>query len=286
MVCPICRRPNLPYSASEVLNADARTGRCAGCGTYEVSEELLATKITEGLSADQRLRLAGAIRRASDESRRLTITVHNYAEIAAAEHLPDAIEQSEKFVGAVARASRFGTGTPPERCEAWTTRLYLPDWTALRDMQKQSGDLVVLPQEPEGPVAAPTGTVVFKLTLEGWRFARELRTGRGGNQAFVAMWFHDGLRTTYTNGIKPALEEVGYAPFRIDFAHHNRRIDDEIMAQIRQSRLLVADATGGRPSVYYEAGVADGLGIPVIWCCNNAYRAHVLNPSDLAPRHA
>ena len=97
------------------------------------------------------------------------------------------------------------------------------------------------------------------------------------------MWFHDGMRSAYANGIKKALEETGYAPYRVDFAHHNRRIDDEIMAQIRQSRLLVADATGGRQSVYYEAGFADGLGIPVIWCCNNKHRTHVIDPAALAP---
>jgi hypothetical protein len=46
---------------------------------------------------------------------------------------------------------------------------------------------------------------------------------------------------------------------------------------------MVADATGARPSVYFEAGFADGLGIPVIWCCNKAHRTHVIDPAALAP---
>lgn len=232
---------------------------------------------------DDRLRLSGAIRRASDEGRLLRFTLTNYAEVAAGEHLPGAIEQADSFIGFVARTSRFGTITPPERCEAWTTRLYLPDWSALRELQRQLGGFVVLQQEPEGPVSSPTGPVSFKMTLEGWGRARELRSSHAGNQAFVAMWFHDGMKSTYVDGIKPALEEAGLAPFRIDFAHHNRRIDDEIMARIRQSRLVVADATGGRASVYYEAGFAEGLGVPVIWCCNNKYRAYTVEPSQLAP---
>jgi hypothetical protein len=29
---------------------------------------------------------------------------------------------------------------------------------------------------------------------------------------------------------------------------------------------MVADYTGHRPNVYYEAGFALGLGLPVIWC--------------------
>jgi hypothetical protein len=31
--------------------------------------------------------------------------------------------------------------------------------------------------------------------------------------------------------------------------------------------LVVADFTGHRGGVYFEAGYAQGRGIPVIWCC-------------------
>ncbi len=43
-------------------------------------------------------------------------------------------------------------------------------------------------------------------------------------------------------------------------------IDDKIIANIRSSKFLIADFSGQRNSVYYEAGFAQGLGIPVIWC--------------------
>jgi nucleoside 2-deoxyribosyltransferase len=39
------------------------------------------------------------------------------------------------------------------------------------------------------------------------------------------------------------------------------------MAEIRNSQFIVADFTGQRAGVYYEAGFAMGLGRPVIWCC-------------------
>jgi len=32
---------------------------------------------------------------------------------------------------------------------------------------------------------------------------------------------------------------------------------------------VVADFTGSRPGVYFEAGFAMGLGIPVIWTCQH-----------------
>ena len=121
----------------------------------------------------------------------------------------------------------------------------------------------------------------FQLTFKGWERARELRKVKGsGNQAFVAMWFSDELNEIYDRGIKPALEATGYAPYRVDREHHNSRIDSEIMAQIRKSKLVIADATGARPSVYYEAGLADGLGIPVLWCCTRDWEGfHVASPA-------
>jgi hypothetical protein len=46
------------------------------------------------------------------------------------------------------------------------------------------------------------------------------------------------------------------------------RIDDEIIGQIKRCRFMVADFTGQRHSVYFEAGMMNGLGRNVIWMCN------------------
>lgn len=86
-------------------------------------------------------------------------------------------------------------------------------------------------------------------------------------QAFVAMSFNPALNSAYSEGIKTALEACGYVPLRIDRVEHNDQIDDQIIAGIRTSGLLVADFTGHRPGVYFELGFAMGLGIKVIRTC-------------------
>ena len=53
----------------------------------------------------------------------------------------------------------------------------------------------------------------------------------------------------------------------MDLKEHNDKICDAIVAEIRKSRFVVADFTGHRGGVYFEAGFALGLGIPVIWTC-------------------
>jgi nucleoside 2-deoxyribosyltransferase len=92
-------------------------------------------------------------------------------------------------------------------------------------------------------------------------------------QAFVAMWFDASMSDAYTQGIAPGIVDAGYEPLRIDRKDHNNRIDDEIISEIRRSRFLVADFTSGddgpRGGVYYEAGFAHGMGIPVIFACRS-----------------
>jgi hypothetical protein len=108
-----------------------------------------------------------------------------------------------------------------------------------------------------------------RLGLEGWKRVSELRKDEvKSNQAFVAMWFSRDLNDAWSEGLKPALEQTGYVPLRIDLSQHNEKIDDRIIAEIRKSGLLVADFTGQRGGVYFEAGFAMGLGKPVIWTCH------------------
>ena len=85
------------------------------------------------------------------------------------------------------------------------------------------------------------------------------------------MWFDKSMDGLYERGIAPAIEATGYNPLRIDRKDFLGKIDDEIIAEIRHSRFVVADFSHGkdgvRGSVYYEAGFAHGLGIPVIYLC-------------------
>lgn len=45
------------------------------------------------------------------------------------------------------------------------------------------------------------------------------------------------------------------------------KICDKIQVDIKKSRIVIADVTENNSGVYYEAGFAQGLGIPVIWTC-------------------
>ncbi len=109
----------------------------------------------------------------------------------------------------------------------------------------------------------------YRFSLPGWSRVDEIRRKdpKTGNQCFVAMCFDKQMDEAYSNGFYRGIKAAGYNPVRIDKVEHNNEITDQIIAEIRKSRLVVADFTGQRGGVYFEAGFACGLGIPVIWTC-------------------
>ena len=111
------------------------------------------------------------------------------------------------------------------------------------------------------------------VTVEGYNQLEAQAVNIISKQAFVAMWFNTTMNEVYENGLKLGIKCAGYEPIRIDKKPDVNKIDDEILAEIRRSRFLVADFTqgcdGARGGVYFEAGFALGLDIPVIFTCRH-----------------
>ena len=51
------------------------------------------------------------------------------------------------------------------------------------------------------------------------------------------MWFGKGMDEVFDKGIKPGIEDAGYDAMRIDRKEDTDKIDDEIIAEIKRSRL-------------------------------------------------
>ena len=85
----------------------------------------------------------------------------------------------------------------------------------------------------------------------------------------------------YDAGFAPAIDAAGFDPFVIRDGEFLGKICDRIVAEIRRSRFLVADVTGGRLAVAFEAGFAMGLGLPVIWTCREDAGDMISNNFDV-----
>jgi len=118
------------------------------------------------------------------------------------------------------------------------------------------------------------------LTIEGYeRLESSIVVPSESTKAFVAMWFHESTDSAWLEGIRPGVKAAGYEPIRVDQEEYIDRIDDRIVLGIRESRFIVADFTqrknDARGGVYYEAGFAHGLGIPVIFTCRSNSLKHL-----------
>lgn len=125
--------------------------------------------------------------------------------------------------------------------------------------------------ESEGLIQSHKSTTSLSLTLTPAGYVKVetyKRASRNNSKTvFVAMWFSPNVQSAYDSGIKEAIKNCGYEPIRIDEVHHHERIDDRILRCIREAEFVVADLTGHRGGVYFEAGFAIALNKPVIWCC-------------------
>ena len=123
-----------------------------------------------------------------------------------------------------------------------------------------------------GTIALTSELYGFRVEVPGYSRIEEIITNPDSSQCFVAMWFDDSMNEVYEKGFIPAIEAAGCTPLRIDKDPGViGKLDDAIIAAIRRSRFVVADFThderGARGGVYYEAGFAHGLGLPVIFTC-------------------
>lgn len=269
--CYICRQQPL-LTQREITGAGGTSiqATCGACGKYEIAKVLvMADKGGTALSPEDRQRLRYAIRRETDQGGafQTILDTDSSEDVAAHIRLPSGLEQINLLLSHIAERTDVGQQTEEESWSTWAARL------GLRDEKHFSMMIGMLEDFVQRPVHNGDQKIsALRLTYEGWKLAEGLKMQRRlGNQAFVAMWFHPDIQGAFDKGIRPALEETHHTPYRVDQGDHNNKIDDEIVAQIRRSKIVIVDLTGARSSVYFEAGFAMGLGVPVIWCCNDSW---------------
>jgi hypothetical protein len=112
----------------------------------------------------------------------------------------------------------------------------------------------------------------LSLTAEGWQKVESMtKPNIESKQAFVAMWFDNSMDAIFADGIKSIEKDTGFSMFRVDKTYFiDEKICDKIIAEIKKSRFLIADVTKQRQAVYFEAGYAMGMGLPIIWTCKES----------------
>lgn len=257
---------------------------CNCCGIYKIVGEVVSRMGEASLLADEstKRRLSGVIRenyeirKGQDTPILLPSNIKDFLSRA-----PDAFDvpgKVRKLLSALGRRSCSPGSAIEISSETDVSLAYASSQKEFFYLSNYAKDLRWIEvkelrgtkSEPQvaGKVGPDTFDWTFLLTPTGWEeLARANRTD--SIKAFIAMWFNDELNPAYTDGIAPACERCGFRAVRIDGEEFNGDILDQIIAEIRESRFAVCDLTRHRKGVYFEAGYAMGLGIPVIWTCRD-----------------
>lgn len=256
--CPICK------AAAEVSKdtggrIDQLVVECKNCGLYKVDGPYAIYLSQEDIKEPRHV-LAGALRNASELGQVITLDGNNVQRLIDEAPVPrtlfEAMDRMLLYLAAEAPNFVYPVNLEHEHF-----------WPILFATNAEESEYYLLKMKDAGLIQWESGQSL-SLSLAGWERVEELRaTGAKSDQGFVAMWFDPSTDDAWEHGFKPALTENGYDAVRVDLVHHNQKICDRIIAEIRSSGLVVADFTGNRSGVYYEAGYAQGLGIPVIWTC-------------------
>jgi hypothetical protein len=239
--CPLCGGP--PKYMGRVPNYSDVTGvECERCGRFKITEDAMIA-----MKQEQKALLSAYCRRLSEGGELPTILSSTIEECIRALPQYTPLEKLDNLL------ERMGRMSPA--LGEYTT--FNPDTDYPLLIARSSGEIEFLLKELRS--SGYTGW---------WRLEEIRKTGRLSNRAFVAMWFDKSMDDLYANAIEPAIRDAGYDPLRIDRHEHVNRIDDEIIGQIKRSRFMVADFTGQRYGVYFEAGMMMGIGRTVIWLCD------------------
>ena len=234
--------------------------KCPYCGEFKLTETVLS--LLQGLDAGVQTKIFGWV---LDQNRNRTIPTisRGVLENVAARSLPTFTERANRLLLEALQQqdrvdSKIDISNP--RIVNATYSQDVAEVTMLGRLLSEKGLM-----KWDSPTLDDDD---YEILPRGFAAADELtRRVTRSDKGFVAMWFNEDLTPAYEEGFQVGILNAGYNPVRVDRVEHTNRIDDAIIAHIRTASFVVADFTGHRGGVYFEAGFALGLDLPVIWTC-------------------
>jgi hypothetical protein len=267
--CPVCRR-QLATRITATGSSDWLRVDCRTCGLFEVSD-ITAQTYLETLSDVARPRLSYWLRQAERPSTpRTSVKLADDVVRAVMTRglFPMPREQADNailFAGDLLRAS------DPNGLHSFTDPL---ETAAIIGASNAEGvrfifDDLIIRKLFRG--VAHTGGAQIGLSLEGWdRYEQLRRRDQQSRIAFMAMPFIEPDLSALLELFQKAVADTGFDLERVIDNQSAGLIDDQIRVKIRRSRFLICELTGNNQGAYWEAGFAEGIGIPVIYTCEKS----------------
>lgn len=276
--CPVCDLQSINQANGKIL-FDPNTGiyDCGRCGKFKTSGDI-APLLEQEPYCNKKHLIAGYIREQTEMNNIITISPDNIQHIidSAQPDTDDPLELLDRLLWYLYKNEKT------ER-----QRFSMEDYPVIYAKSKDDicrcftigGELGYLEVTP-----LSSGYYTYSFKANAWKRIKELKEKSiNSKQIFVALAFVDDIKSGYMEGIRPLEKETGYNFKCLAFEPHNDNIPFKIITEIQKSGLLVADLTYNKQNVYFEAGYAKGLGIPVIWTCRETDLENI--HSDVSQYH-
>jgi hypothetical protein len=284
--CPVCGLPG----GHPALDGAKALHRCARCGDHWV-DEAMWRHLKAGLPVQTRRRLTAALRGAADQGKAEVLlgaappTARVEKIIAPIQPLDTVAQRMDAFVLWLGdHHPSLGETADFRQKSAVDAALQTiePEWSAvIAAAVREVGWCTGAPMQAQG---LTIGATTVALTPAGWARYEQLRTtSTGSTRVFIAMSNHygNGLQeaehAAQADALLAAIRGALPAPlfgYRVEKDAAVDQITDAIIAGIRRAPFVIADLTAERPNVYFEAGMALGLGKPVVFCRRKGETAH------------
>lgn len=253
-----------PTKPNELL-----TVACPCCGTYRITASAADVVPHWHMDEWKWAALFYQLRRMTDRAVPPTLDTRVLKELKESVRLPHADQILDDFVIWLGSKSRW----PGETCdlgyETHRAVLGAVDGDAFSYMVScidQSHWFTGIATEY---TSGPSQMLGCTLSPDGWQRFRDLSASKAGSKhAFMAMRYGaDELDAIVRDHFVPQVKLAGFDLQRLDDGQPAGLIDDQLRVRIRRARFMVCDLTHGNRGAYWEAGFAEGLGLPVIYTC-------------------
>jgi nucleoside 2-deoxyribosyltransferase len=262
--CKICGS----NAIEEPRTRDGVTINCTNCGRYFVAGSLF---IEDYHDKSNFYKLSSWIREQHDEFNVNVpeFSTHNFDEIL---NIRDKRIQ-EKFDLMMVYLSKLKMYE--DLSKKIFTKCWIRDGNEFDQLFKKSLSIGYIEGEENKTIAGDYSFPFFKnITFDGLEYVENLdNPNQSSKNIFVAFNFEDALNEVFNIHLNKAITENGfnYTVVNQDNVEHNKSINDEIIVKLKSSKIVIADFTNHRNSVYFEAGFAMGMNIPIIWTCQKGH---------------
>jgi hypothetical protein len=279
--CPLCHRE------ATVDRGEADYVECDRCGKFKITRTFQATLANEETMWLLPY-LSAHTRQVSERGEVVMLPGSNWKDIALAHKNIPVATKLFNLLEVIGRRTMPGRSMRADR-----------DYPLLDAFDELELTFLIETQRDLGYIEQVLSQETYRLKAKAWDTIQAASVNGIPGKCFVAMSFAEELKPVWLEGIEPAVKlDCKMDPVRIDLVPHNDNIVDKIIAEIRTCQFMVADFTGHRAGVYFEAGFARGLGRQVIWTCreddfenrhfDTAQFSHIVwkDPGDLRTRLA